>query len=198
MSDVTAMQPPLEKARSLFAAEELPFPPVPAELASALREVRSNVYSTRPVKIPPYTLGAYSFEVQEERVPSYALIGFDGHGVNSWAVHYYLVDDALALFIQLPWGGAYVEPDEARRAIGVAFSWAEKLQAETRRARREGLIPQGWRLLVVGSRFEEPGWAWVPSPPPGPDAIAWREARDLRADVDGALADLFAGRVQLG
>ena len=198
MSDVVATQPSLEKARALFATEGLPFPPVPAELASALREARPNIFATRPVEVPPYTLAAYSLEVQAERaVPSYALVGFDGHGINSWAVHYYLVDDALALFIQLPWGGAYVEPDEARRTIEAVFSWAGTLQSKTRRAQRDGFIPPGWRLLVVGSRFDEPGWAWIPSPPPGPDVIVWQEGPDLRAAVDKALDDLFAGRARL-
>lgn len=199
MPDVVATQPSLEKARALFATEGLPFPPLPAELASALREARPNIFATRPVEIPPYTLAAYSLEVQTEpAVASYALIGFDGHGINSWAVHYYLVDDALALFIQLPWGGAYIEPDDARRTIEVVFAWAEKLQAETRRARRDGLIPPGWRLLVVGSHFDDSGWAWVPPPPLGPDAIAWQEGPDVRAAVDKTLADLFAGRARLG
>ena len=198
MPDVVATQP-LEKARALFSTEGLPFPPLPAELASALREARPNVFATRPVEIPPYTLAAYSLEVQTEpEVPSYALIGFDGHGINSWAVHYYLVDDALALFIQLPWGGAYVEPGEARSVIEAAFSWAETLQSKTSRAQRDGLIPAGSRLLVIDSSFDEPGWAWIPSPPPGPDAIVLQEDPDLRAAVDKALDDLFAGKVRLG
>jgi hypothetical protein len=198
MPDVVAAQPALEKARALFATEGLPFPPVPAELAPALREARPNIFATRPVEIPPYTLAAYSLEVQTEpAVASYALVGFDGHGINSWAVHYYLVDDALALFIQLPWGGAYIEPDEARRTIETVFSWAGTLQERTRRAQRDSLIPPGWRLLVVGSHFDDSGWAWVPAPPPGPDAIAWQEGPDIRAAVDKALDDLLAGRAKL-
>src|SRR5262249_35092142 len=107
-------------------------------------------------------------------------------------------EDGLALYVQLPWGGAYTEPDQARPAIGVAFTWAAQLQDQTRRARGEGLIPPGWRLVVVVSRFAQPGWAWGPPPRRGAAAIDWHRRRDPKPDVDAALADLFAGRAKLG
>jgi hypothetical protein len=199
MAVATTNQSSLVQARELFAAEDLPFPPLPADVGDVLREVAPNVFSTRQVDASPYNLRVYSFEIQTDpAVPNYAVVGFDGHGINSWAVHYYLVEDALALFIQLAWGGAYVDADEARRAIKGVFAWAEKLQADVRRARGDGLIPPGWRLLVVVSQFAEPGWAWVPSPPPGLEAIEWRDGPDLRAAIDKALIDLRAGRIKLG
>jgi len=188
-----------DQVRELFAEEELPFPPVPADLAGALHEVAPNVFSTRALEASPYSLRAFSLEVQTDHaVPNYAVVAFDGHGINSWAVHYYLVDDALALFVQLPWGGAYVEPDNASRSIKGVFAWAEKLQAEVRRARSDGLIPPGWRLLAVVSEFVPSGWAWIPSPPPGPDAVDWREGHDMRAAIDTSLAELRSGRAKLG
>jgi hypothetical protein len=145
-----------------------------------------------PLRLPPKP------PLTSPTMPNYAVVGFDGHGINSWAVHYYLVDDALALFIQLAWGGAYVDADQASRGITGVFAWAEKLQAEIRRTRSDGLIPPGWRLLVVVSQFAQSGWAWVPSPPPGPEAIDWHDSHDLRAAIDKSLADLRAGRINLG
>jgi hypothetical protein len=199
MAVTTTNQSSLDRVRELFAAEGLPFPPLPADVGGALQEVAPNVFSTRQLEASPYNLRVYSFEIQTDpAVPNYAVVGFDGHGINSWAVHYYLVEDALALFVQLAWGGAYVEPDEATRAIKGVFAWAEKLQAEVRRARSDGLIPPGWRLLVVVSQFAESGWAFVPSPPPGPEAIEWHDGGDLRAAIDKSLADLRAGRLKLG
>jgi hypothetical protein len=198
MSDVTAAQRPIERARALFAAEELPFPPLPADMAEGLREVAPNVFSTRPADTSPYNLEVFSNEVQRAPgVANYGLVGFDGHGINSWAAHYYLVDDALALFIQMPWGGAYVEPDEARRRIRAAFAWAEQVQAQVKRLRKDGLIPAGWRLLVVVSRFARPGWAWI-APKHGPGAVEWHGGEELRTAVDKSLADLAAGRAKLG
>jgi hypothetical protein len=199
MSDSTIVLSPIEQARALFAAEELPFPPLPENMAMALREEGPNLFSTQPLEVDPYNLEVYSLEIQRDPAePDYAVIGFDGHGVNSWAAHYYLVDGALALFIQLPWGGAYDEPDDGRRVITAAFTWAKKLQTDVRRAQQEALIPHGWRLLVVASRFARPGWAWVPQPSPGPEAIAWHAGAGVSKAVDGELADLLAGRKKLG
>ena len=198
MSDITAAPSTIEKVRALFDAERLPFPPLSERAAAALREESPHLFSTRPLEVTPYNLEIYSLEIQENpAVPDYAVVGFDGHGINSWAAHCYLVEGPLALLIQLPWGGAYDDPDEARKTITAAFSWAEKLQADMRRAREQGLIPEGWRLLVVASEFARPGWAFVPPAPHGPDAVAWHDERGLRRAVDGALADLFAGRTKL-
>jgi hypothetical protein len=195
----TAKSSSLAEARALFAAEDLPFPPLPASLANALQEMAPNLFSTRELEASPYTLRFYSFEIQTKpAIPNYAVVGFDGHGINSWAVHYYLVEDALALFVQLAWGGAYVERDEASRMIKGVFAWAEELQAQVRRARSDGLIPPGWRLLAVVSEFVPSGWAWVASLPPGPDAIDWHGGADMRATIDQSLADLRAGRAKLG
>src|ERR1700719_2996338 len=104
MSDVTAAPSTIEQARALFAAEGLPFPPLPERFASALREESPHLFATRASEAPPYNLEVFSLEIQQDpAVPDYAVVGFDGHGTNSWAVHYYLVEGALALFIQLPW-----------------------------------------------------------------------------------------------
>jgi hypothetical protein len=198
MSDVTAAPSTIEQARALFAAEQLPFPPLPERFAAALRAESPHLFATRSLEARPYNLEIYSLEIQQEpAVPDYAVLGFDGYGTNSWAVHYYAVEGALALFIQLPWGGAYVDADDGRRTITAAFTWAEKLHTDVRRARQQGLIPEGWRLLVVASEFAAPGWAWVPPAPTDPEAIAWHDDAGLRRAVDSALADLFAGRTTL-
>ena len=64
----------------------------------ALREEAPHLCSTRPLDDAPYNLEVYSLEARENpSVPNYAVLGFDGHGINSWAVHYFLVEDALAL-----------------------------------------------------------------------------------------------------
>jgi hypothetical protein len=199
MSDTAAAQSPIEQARALFAGEELPFPPLSAEAAAALQEVGPDIFATRPFDITPYGLEAYSDRLQRSPLQeNYALLGVDGHGINSWAMHYFVVKDALALFIQRAWGGAYHDADERRRAIAASFAFAKTLQDETRRARQDGLIPPGWRLLVVASDYAEPGWAWVPAPPPGPEAIEWHPGRGLRAATTKALDDLRSGAVKLG
>ena len=114
MSDVTAAPSTIERARALFAAEQLPFPPLSERFAAALREENPHLFATRSLEAGPYNLEIYSLEIeQESAVPDYAVVGFDGHGINSWAVHYYVVEGALALFIQLPWAGPTWMPTKA-------------------------------------------------------------------------------------
>jgi hypothetical protein len=189
-----SLKSPDDMARAIFAREDLPFPPLPPAMAPALMKCTDNVFATRKLEQTPYLLEHFRSEVRREAVADYALVGFDGHGVNSWAVHYYLVDGALALFMQLAWGGAYMDPAEAREAIATAFAWAERLQERIRQASTQGLIPAGWRLLVVASEFAQPGWAWSPPPQPDPKPLDYVRQRPgkLMAMVDEALDKLFA------
>src|SRR5262249_27867933 len=148
---------------AMFAGEDLRFPPVPPALTVSLQKAGEHVFATRELAQTPYLLERFRGEVyRDANVPDYAVVGFDGHGINSWAVHYYLVEKALALFVQLAWGGAYTDAREARTSIADAFEWAERLQERVRQASEQGLIPPGWRLLVVASEFAQPGWAWLP------------------------------------
>lgn len=149
-------------AQALFAAEGLPFPPVPVHLAPSLSEQGQGWYATRPLQSTPYDLEHFLAEVETQPdVPDYAVVGFDGYGTNSWAVHYYLVGKSVALFIQLPWGGAYTDPEPARADIAGMVEWADKLQSRLQQAEALHRIPDGMRLVVVASRFGRAGWRWI-------------------------------------
>lgn len=50
-------------------------------------------------------------ELRTTDVDDYLLMGFDGHGLASRAMHYYLVQGPLALFLQLSWGHAFEDSD---------------------------------------------------------------------------------------
>jgi hypothetical protein len=194
MSEAGLEQSSAEVARAIFTREALPFPPLPPAMTPALIQCSDNVFATRKLEQTPYLLEHFRGEVRREVVADYAIVGFDGHGVNSWAVHYYLVDDALALFIQLAWGGVYTDAAEARELIAEAFEWAARLQERVREASKRGLIPRDWRLLVVASEFAEPGWAWLPPPQPEPEPLDYVVQRpdNLMPKVDAALDELFA------
>lgn len=47
----------------------------------------------------------------------YFLIGFWGHGVNSYAFYYSRVDSWSKLFFRLPYGGVYMDNEEMARCI---------------------------------------------------------------------------------
>ena len=191
-------QKPLDKVKALFADEDLPFPPVPETLAQQLSAQGKYIFTTRKLSIAPYRLEHYSGAVADSPVSEdYAVIGFNGYGMNSWAMHYYLVQPGIALFIQLPWGGAYIDVDKARHTIADTLQWAENMQTSLQRALAEGLLPANWRMLIVISKFTESGWAWLPSPPPGAAQLNWHESADVCLEAGNAMIDLIDGTISL-
>ena len=185
---------PADQARQLFAGERLPFPPLPDHLAARLAAAADHVFASRQLAYGPYSLGPFLHELDTGDPGEYAVVGFDGHGINSWAAHYYLVQPGLALFLQLPWGGAYHDPDECRRDIAQAFDLAGRLQEDVRRERGRGALPSGGRLVVVSSSFARSGWAWLPASAPGPGVVQWHPTDDALGAAAAALADLTSGR----
>jgi hypothetical protein len=177
-------------AQTLFEKESLPFPPVPPHLAASLRAQGPNWLATRTVESTPYDLDHFLAEIEAQPgMPDYALVGFDGYGTNSWAMHYYLVGPSIALFIQMPWGGAYVEAGPARDDITEMLEWAGKLQSKLSEAEALHKIPGGRRLEVAASRFGHAGWRWLDphednaetpwNPPAGMKAAMLRELDDI-------------------
>ncbi|MDA8523695.1 hypothetical protein [Acidovorax sp. NCPPB 4044] len=181
-------------AQALFDGERLPFPPLPAPLAASLRPWGPAWFATRPVDASPYGLGAFLAEAEARPdLPEYALVGFDGHGTNSWAVHFYRVAPGIALFIQLPWGGAYTEPEPARAEIADVFAWAGELQARVQQAVDARKIPEGMRIEIAASRFGRAGWRWLGAHQDAA-AVPWNPPGGMKAATLRAIDDAIAGR----
>jgi hypothetical protein len=184
-------------AQALFDVERLRFPPLPADMKESLRPQKRGVFATCSLADTPYDMEVYLAQIAARPdLAAYAVVGSDGRGMNSWAMHYYLVRGALALFLQLSWGGAYVDAEPARAAIADAFDWAAKLQSKTRRARQAGKIPPGWRLQVAMSDFGHSGWRWLA---PGRDNTIepWNAAAGMRTTLHQLLDDVLSGTVVL-
>jgi hypothetical protein len=171
-----------QAARALFRAEELPFPPLPHDLLTRLTPAGQTVFSTSPLTIGPYDLARHvqAFEANASPEPQ-AVIGFDGHGFNSWAMHCYVVREGLALFIQLPWGGAFMDRDKARADIADVLAWAGELQSRMEEARRAGALPAGRWLQVIASRLSHAGWRWFDRNDPDAHASPWQPAAGMKA-----------------
>jgi hypothetical protein len=180
-------------AQSLFEKENLPFPPVPAHLAASLQQVQPAMFATRSLPSTLYDLRYYLGEVAEQPdLPDYAALGFDGHGTNSWAAHYYVITGKLALFFQLPWGGVYLDPDPARAEITELFRRAAALQDKMRQVDQAGKIPAGLRLQVSASPFSHSGWRWVDIAK-GTEAVAWNDARGMTLKILAELDEVLSG-----
>jgi hypothetical protein len=98
------------------------------------------------------------------------MLSHAGHGVNSYAIQYYLVHGSLHMFLHLGWGGAYMDAEATATRIHDCFSVADQV---IEAAQSVHSFRIGDRLTVVGSDFY--GGYWLPpegSPrkkDPGPD-----------------------------
>lgn len=165
-----ASQSAVDDVRSLFARAGLPFPPIPEEWLMGMQRRGEWVYSTEPLPPSgnsihsPYNIFHYVEDAARRRVSDYVLLAHAGRGSNSYAIHVYVVHGLLMLFLQLEWGGVYMNRDQTIARIAQCFEAAGSLIAEVREAEHAGKFASGRRLLVVESDFSGGFWTWLDSP----------------------------------
>ncbi len=147
----------IEKARRLFRHAGLAFPTIPDDLASQMKERDRWVFSTRPIDMSPYNLQHYVDEVKGTKVKDYALVSHSGHGVNSYAIQYYLVRGPLCMLLHLCWGGVYSDAEADAATIRDCFAIADRVALAAQSARK---FQVGERLTIMGSSFY--GSYWLP------------------------------------
>lgn len=166
----------MERARRLLQDAGLAFPTIPDELAVKLEERGEWLFSTRTLTMSPYNLQYYvdesdrlnrvrpidQFAVLEpgddEWVPGegYAVLCHSGHGVNSYAIQYYLVYGPLRMFLHLGWGGIYMDAETEAAKIAGCFSLADQIVPAVTTARP---FRTNARLMIVGSDFYGSYWS---------------------------------------
>ena len=144
-----------EKARHLFREAGLDFPTIPEVLAARLKEQGKWLFSTRLLQMSPYNLRHYVQEVDERHVEDYAVLCHSGHGVNSYAIQYYLVYGPLRMFLFLGWGGVYMDADAAASKIRECFSLADEIVQAVMTVKEP---KAGERVTIVGSDFYGSYW----------------------------------------
>lgn len=148
----------LLEAQQVFGAAGLPCPYVPTEMRGQVARLEEWVYGTRADTSSLYDLGWFVREVGATPVQDYVLFGQAGHGLNSRAMHYYLVRGRLALFLQLAWNGAYENHAEATQVVSERFAQAEALSQAVETAQHQGRFDPTERLIVVASDFYGSSW----------------------------------------
>jgi hypothetical protein len=147
----------IEKARRLFQEAGLAFPKIPEKFAPRLTEHGAWLFSTREIEMSPYNLDHYVCEVDRNPVEDYVVLSHSGHGTNSYAIQYYLVQGALRMFLHLGWGGVYMDAEKAAARIRDCFSLVDEIVPATQVV---GRFQPGERLMVIGSDFY--GGYWLP------------------------------------
>ena len=79
---------------------------IPSSLEGEMERISDWVFGTRGDARNLYEFIAFVQEAATSNVDDYLLLGQAGHGMQSYAMHYYLVEGQLALFLQMAWGGA--------------------------------------------------------------------------------------------
>lgn len=146
----------LRRLETVFSAQDLPCPWVPPALADQLTEYAPAMFASRPLSNGLYGLEPFVAEYLATPEPFVAL-GFDGHGLVSQAVHYYLADERVAVFVQQRWGTLFDDPAHDRDCFAIMIKYARRL-LELAAAH----FPAGERLIVVQSSFSEPRFGWQP------------------------------------
>lgn len=148
----------IERARALLERHGLDLPPIPEELRRNFKERDRWCFSSRPVKIWPYEFDEYVKEAETKRLSDYVLLTHAGHGVNSYAIHYYVIRGPLRLFLQLAWGGIYEDQRKTTVAVNQCFKLADRLLELVETKGHRNLLPND-RMLIAASDFY--GWRWL-------------------------------------
>lgn len=146
-----------EAARAWLTAQTLPLPYIPPALAAQMRALGDYTFSTRdPLPTKPLWIPGW-LEDLAAAPDDYAVIAYDGRGSAKHAVHVFVAVGPLAVFLQLPWGGAFGD-DAQLRAL------AAKLMGDIRplveAAEQRAGAPRRWALVI--SNFEKSGWRALP------------------------------------
>jgi hypothetical protein len=154
MSTASLAWPPL------FAEQDLPAPPLPAALASALQPLGSAAHAT------PGWPGRLGFRdaignwlIEPSRARAWA--GIVGHGLRSTAVRLCLCGPDAGFFIQRHWSVAFGEASACQSRIEGAFMLLARIQAAVAAAQAAGRWPASQRLVLVDDDFDTLRWGWV-------------------------------------
>lgn len=183
--------PSIKAAKALFESEGLPFPPVSAEAAARLIESAPKLFSTRALSTSPLSIGTYVDEALKGAEPApYTILGYAPGGVMGSAMHFYTVDEGLALFVQFSWGGSFTDAEAARALSGRVFAWAASLPEKLNALRAAGQLLAGQRLVVVLTEFGASGWGFVTGGPDVNAESALNRGGPIMTSVDAALEEL--------
>lgn len=154
MSQPTA----LANAKRLFKRTGLTFPSIPADLAPGFSKRSDWCFSTISLKTSPSLFEDYLNRGIKKAIRNYVVVAHAGHGINSYALHYYLVWKPLRLFLQVGWGGAYMNNGETTRKVNRWFSLAEKIVNATHEAKVLRRIHAADCFVVAASEFHGSYW----------------------------------------
>jgi len=148
-----------QQIEKYFTGMNLPVPFIPDEMSENILQISDSIYGSYQETRDLYDIDLFVKDVMTKPVSDYLLFGISGYGFNSYALHYYLVRDSLALFLQLGWGGTFEDRDSERDNIVNTFKMAETLIKSVELSQQQEDNPiLGKRLIVEDSSFYGAKW----------------------------------------
>jgi hypothetical protein len=151
----------------MFRELDLPAPSIPGRFAPSLQALGQCCVASNDVS----PAAMYLFETEflmtlvTGQVGDFVAVSHAGHGANSYALSYFLVDGPLALFLQIAWGGVYTDTEKAASAWRMLISHVERLIRAAQSPAAVAACGRRERLLVVNSDFRG-GGSWALCRPP--------------------------------
>jgi len=145
------------RLEALLAEAGLTMPPMPDAAEARLKERGEWCFSTRAFGESPFNLQHYVRKAIAGASPDYVLVARVEHTADSFAMHYFLVQGPLQVFLQMAWG-SLVSRDRSTALANECFTLAHELVAAVPQALRAGRLSRAGRLTVVGSDLVEGFW----------------------------------------
>ena len=152
----------VDECRALLRTVGIDMPTIPPELAPAFQKRVKWMFSSTSLELVPYTLDVCIRDVLDADPPDLALCAHQGHGINSYAMHYVLVRRPLFLFTQIGFGGVYMDEDKSRSAVNDAFRVCDEIVALAEARIADKKLERDRRLVIVASDF----WSDLRTYPP--------------------------------
>jgi hypothetical protein len=176
-----------EAARRTFERAGMQLPPIPDRFVPGLQEIGEWCFSTCPISpMLMYFFDRYLYEALTGTLQDHVAISHAGHGMNSYALNYHVVDGPLILMIQASYGGAYDNPEADKRYMKAQFKRCAALIAAVDSAKAHGLVGPG-RLAVFESGLRgSAAWGWLSKPLSDQDAASsWLREHQIEPDRNG-------------
>ena len=164
---------------------------IPMAYQKRIRVIQPDLFGTRSCPFPLYDIEAYVKEALTKPQDAYLLLGYDGHGVASRGIHYYLVTDELALFVQRIYGSVVDDEEFDRSEINTAFLIIKRLFESIQEVKKKHVLGEGRRLFVVDSDFYGKGWGWIDGYPGKIEESSWHPERSVLPVILNEVEKLF-------
>ncbi len=146
------------RVEALLLEAGLSMPPMPDAALTRLKEREEWCFSTRAFKVPPYDIQHYVRKAVAGASPDYVLIAQAGRAGTAYAMHYFLVQGPLQLFLQIGWGEFSTGRERSTALVNECFVLAHHLVEAIPEAIRRGQLTRDGRLTVVASDLAGGFW----------------------------------------